>query len=310
MILFPVSSNAQCLSSANPVGGTDNLLVLEKGSFRVISFYKYAQGNQYFENDQRSDFDLIKKAYYNYLSANLGYGISNRFTAELEIGYFINKTQIYNIEPSYKLTGKGFSNFVIAAKYNLYSNNPKRIYLSSALGIKIPSTRIPQTDNNIELPVEVQPTIGSYGFVIYSSFVKENSGKGLRYFITNRIDISHPNKNDYKLGTAIFSSIYMSKHLMFSWIKGDWTAILQLRNEIRWPDRISEKQKESSGGTLFYIVPQINYAIKEIWYVSAMVDIPVYQYFIGTQLGAGFGITATVSRTIDFKNINKDKHDN
>ena len=55
---------AQCLSSVNPVGGTNNLLVLEKKSLRVITFYRYGQGTQYYEKNNHSDFNLISKAYY------------------------------------------------------------------------------------------------------------------------------------------------------------------------------------------------------------------------------------------------------
>jgi len=299
--IIPLYAVSQCLSSANPVGGTANLLVLEKKTFRTLLFHKYGQGTQYYENNNPSVFNLISKAYYNYLFAGFGYGLTNRFTIELETGYYLNKTQVYNLTPSYKLTGKGFSNVIISGKYNLFYNSQKRIYFSVSPGIKIPCSRKLKIYNNVELPIEVQPTVGAYGYVLNLSFVKENSGKGMRYFATNRIEISNPNKNEYKLGTAIFTSIYISKHLMFSWVKRDWTAILQIRNEIRIPDKITGIQKESSGSNLFFLVPQINHVINEKWYLSSMIDIPVYQYFKGTQLAAGIGITTSLSRVINTK---------
>ncbi len=291
-------AHGQCLSSVNPVGGTENLLALEKKSLRFITFYKYGQGTQYFEGHQHSDFDLIKKGYYNYLSAIIGYGIGRKLTLEIESGYYLNKTQVYDTEPEYKLTGKGFSNVVTSLKYSLYTNHMKRIYFSASLGAKIPCSRTPQSQNNVQLPVEVQPTIGSYGLVFNSSFVKENTAKGLRYFMTNRVQANLPNKDDYRLGTAIFNSLYISKHLMFNWLPGDWTTILQVRNEIRFRDEHSGKQRESTGGVLFFLVPQINFMIKENWNVSTMVDIPVYQYFHGTQLGSDAGFTISLSRTV------------
>ena len=301
LAFVPYYANTQCLSSANPVGGTENLLVLEKKTLRAIVFHKYGQGTQYYKNDQLSDFDLISKAYYNYLYTGFGYGLTNRLTIEIESGYYLNKVQIYNLTPSYKLTGQGFSNIILYGKYNVYYNHQKRIYYSVSPGIKIPCSRNYKTDNNVVLPIEIQPTVGAYGCVINSSFIKENSGKGMRYFLTNRVEMSYPNKNEYKLGTAIFTSIYISKHLMFSWVKGDWTGILQLRNEYRMPDKINGQEKASSGGYLFFIIPQINHVINEKWYISSMVDIPVYQYFKGTQLGAGIGITTIISRVINTK---------
>jgi hypothetical protein len=298
LFLFSVPQiQAQCLSSVNPVGGTNNLLVLEKNSLRIISFYKYGQGTQYYENNRHSDFDLISKAYYNYLSTIVGYGITNKFTLELETGYFFNKTQIYDLDPQYKLTGKGLSNFVFMGKHSLFSDPVNRIYMTGAAGIKIPSSKNPKLVNNVEIPVEVQPTIGAIGFVFNASFVKENSGSGMRYFLISRLETNTSNKNNYKLGNSFFNSFYISKHLMLPWLKGDWTTILQLRNEIRTYDTINDVKKESSGSTLFFLAPQINYVYKEEWYLSAMVDIPVYQNFKGTQLGAGTGITIILSKT-------------
>lgn len=297
LLLFSGEISSQCLSSVNPVGGTNNLLVLEKNSLRIISFYKYGQGTQYFENNQHSDFDLISKAYYNYLSTVFGYGVTNKFSLELETGYFFNKTQIYDLDPQYKLTGKGLSNIVLMGKHSLFADPVNRIYITGAAGVKIPFSRNPQLVNNVEIPVEVQPTIGVYGLVFNASFVKENSGSGMRYFLISRMETNGSNKNKYRLGNSFFNSIYISKHLMFPWLKGDWTTILQVRNEIRTFDKIDNIKKESSGSTLFFIAPQINYVHKEEWYLSAMLDIPIYQNFNGTQLGAGTGITFILSRT-------------
>lgn len=295
---LPVLLQAQCLSSVNPVGGTNNLLVLEKNSLRVISFYKYGQGTRYFEGNNPSDFDLISKAHYNYLSTSLGYGLTRKMTLELEAGYFFNKTQQYNLEPAYTLTGKGFSNAVVLAKHSLFSEPFRRIFITGAAGAKIPFSRELQWSRNVKLPVEVQPTLGGFGAVFSTSFVKENSATGMRYFFINRVEVNTPNKEEYRLGTSVYNSFYISSHLKYPWLKDNWTAILQFRNEIRGSDKIEGERKESSGSVLFFIVPQINFVFKDFWYLSGMVDIPVYQDFNGTQLGAGPGVTFIVSRTL------------
>lgn len=296
-LFYPRFSQAQCLSSVNPVGGTNNLLVLEKNSLRVISFYKYGQGNHYFEGSEHSDFNLINKAYYNYLSTIISYGLTHKFTLETELGHFFNKTQNYNLQPAYSLTGKGLSNAVLLAKHSIFTDPFRRIYITGAVGAKIPFSRRLQWSENVKLPVEVQPTIGAFGTVFSASFVKESSETGMRYFFTNRVEMNAPNKEDYRLGTSVYNSFYISKHLKQPWLKDNWTAILQLRNEIRAPDKIKEYKKESSGSTLFFIAPQLNFVLREEWYLSGMIDIPVYQHFKGTQLGAGTGFTFIVSKT-------------
>jgi hypothetical protein len=288
--------NAQCLSSVNPVGGSSNLLVLEKNSLRVIAFSRYNFGEQYFEGDKRSDFNLIKNANYNYAGSIIGYGLADKITIESEVGYFFNKTQNYNLDPAYSLIGSGFSTGVFSLKYALLKDNTRRFFISSSLGAKIPFSMHPISRDGVELPVEVQPTIGAFGTVLQLFMVKEEPVSGVRYFLTGRMEINSKNKQDYKLGTSVFTSLFFSKHLMFSWLKGDWTAILQLRNEIRSKDKTVNGWKESSGSTIFYLAPQINYTLKEKWNVSLMVDLPVYQYFNGIQLATKYGITLNLAR--------------
>lgn len=296
-ILQPVKLQGQCLSSVNPVGGSDNLLALEKNSLRVITFYKFGGGNQYFEGAGHSTFNLIDRAYYNYISTVFGYGISNKLTIELESGYFINKTQDYNVELGYSLKGYGFSNFAAIIRHSLYSDQTNRLFITGGLGAKVPPKRTLQMVNYVKLPVEVQPTLGSYGVVFTSSMVKENSFNGMRYFLTTRMETNFSNIEDYKSGNVLFTSAFISKHLMYKWIKGDWTAIFQLKNEIRGYDKIKNIRKISSGSILFFAVPQINYSWREKWNISALADIPLYQHFNGTQLGAGLGASLIISRT-------------
>ena len=137
-------SDSQCLSSVNPVGGSNNLLVLEPNSLRLITFYRYNYGDRYFEGSSQSDFNLIKNANYNYAGAIIGYGLAEKLTIETELGYFFNKTQNYNLEPSYSLVGRGFSNAVVSAKYSILKNNEKRFFISASLGPKIPFSTTPQ----------------------------------------------------------------------------------------------------------------------------------------------------------------------
>jgi len=292
--------HAQCLSSVNPVGGTESLLLMEKNTLRFISFYKHGGGHQYFSGDEHAEFNLIDRSKYNYIATNMGCGITRKITIETEMGYYLDKTQFYNVVPGYSLKGHGFSNLVLLGKVNLYTNHVKRKYLSLAAGPKIPFSREMKQDDNVELPIDLQPSAGSFGWVVSTSFVKESPAYGIRFFLTNRSEINGTNKKGYQPGNIFFTSFYFSKHLMFPWLKGDWTSILQIRNETRMQDRLNGNIKSSSGGTIFYLVPQVNYFAFEKWNLSAMVDIPLYQYFKGTQMGAGHSFTFVLARTFKF----------
>ncbi len=287
---------AQCLSSVNPVGGSNNLLVLEKNSLRTIAFFRYNYGNRYYEGTKPSEFDLIKSASYSYGGIVAAYGVTNSITLETELGYYFNKTQVYNMEPAYTLSGNGFSSAVVSARAGLVKDNARRFFISSSMGAKIPFATRPQSCDGVELPLDLQTTTGATGLVWQAFVVKEQPVSGTRWFLTERIEVNARNRNGYRQGSSAFTSFFYSKHLMFSWLKGDWTLIMQLRNELRGRDQTDDGWRESTGSTLVYLSPQINHFIKEQWNVSLVADIPVWQHFTGTQLAMKYGFSLNVSR--------------
>jgi hypothetical protein len=295
-----VSTGAQCLSSVNPVGGSGNLLVLEKNSLRTITFFRYNHGDRYYEGTRRSDFDLIDRAGYSYGGIVAGYGLTDRLTMEAEMGYYFSKSQVYNLDPQYRLTGRGLSSGVISARIGLLKDNSRRLFISSGAGVKIPFTTRPQSRDGVELPLDLQTTTGATGLVWQVFAVKEQPVSGTRWFLTERIEVNARNRQDYRQGTSAFTSLFYSKHLMFPWLKGDWTAIMQVRNEFRGRDRTADGLRESTGSTVFYLSPQINHFIREKWNLSITGDIPIWQSFTGTQLAMRYGFSLNLARDFSF----------
>ena len=307
MLIFPsLRSHAQCFSSANPVGGTTNLLVLDKKTLRTISFYRHAYSNKYFEGHSRSEFDQVKQANYNYMGWIFAYGFSQKFTLETEGGLFFNKSYHYNLDPVYILTGSGLNNMVISGKFRLVTDYQKRFFLTGSAGIKLPPSLDPQEKDGVVLPVDLQPSTNAFGSVLQAFLVKENSLSGMRYFLLSRFEMNLPGRNDYLPGKALISSVFVSKHLPEHWLPGDWTMVLQLRNEIRSRNSMNGIPEASTGGFLFLVSPQINYSIKEKWNLSVMADIPFYQYFNGTQLAYAYAFTVNFARDFNFYMLSQD----
>lgn len=287
--------HAQCLSAVNPVGGSSNLLVLEKNTLRVISFFRNHYGNRYFEGSKPSDYDVISHAGYNYAGVILAYGLTRSITLENEQGCFINKTQHYRGTSDF-LRGNGFASTVVSLRGSILKNDIDRFFISGSAGARIPYTRDKLVKNGTVLPIELQPSYGAFGTVLQLYVVKEYPVSGTRYFFTGRMETSLENRYDEKQGNAFYTSLFWSKHLMFPWLRGDWTSILQLRSEVRGKDLTPLGLKASSGSYLFFLSPQLNSYIKEKWNVSVTLDIPLYQYFHGTQLATTTGVSLTLSR--------------
>jgi len=306
--LIVIRSEAQCFASpGNPIAGSSNLGVLDKGITRAISFYQYSLLDKYMQGSSVIEYDVpsaISHANYNYTGISIGYGLTGKFTMELEAGYFINKTQIYKNPNFPKERGYGFSNLVLSGKYNIYRNWHKNIEFSVAAGAKIPSRTKPLTVDGVPLSIDVQPSTGNLGAVFQSFFVKEFDKQSARIILINRFETNFTeSQNGYMFGDAFTNSLFISKHLANRWteLTKDITIIAQLRHEFVKPYMLNGNiEDHRSGYNSLYISPQINYNLNMVWNFSLIYDIPLYQYYNGTQLAHSKAISFSISRDFGF----------
>ncbi len=294
LLFMPVAGMGQCFSSAgNPVGGSGNMGTLDKRTLSIVGFYRHSLSDRYFEGDRLSEMDIIKNANYNYLGALLAYGVTDKFTLETELGYFINKTKHYSIPEGYSLKGFGLSNASLSAKYQVFYNPEKKVEFSASAGIKFPFSTNSQVINNVRLPFDLQPSTSTLGAVFQTYLIKQHSYTGMRYFLYNRLEMNAYNRDGYRYGNTFTTSVFISRHLIRT---SNWpvsgTVIVQLRNEIRGRSYIHDMIEPSSGSFKFVVSPQLNLAFVEKWNLSFLVDIPVYQYYQNLQLAdkAGFAV--------------------
>jgi hypothetical protein len=300
-IFFQTEIFAQCCSPGNPVGGTSNIGILDKKTVRLITFYRSSFSQGYWQGDKKSDYNFVKSGQFNYAGITLGYGLLNKITIETELGYFINKTQHYNTQPTITATGFGLNNAVFTVKYNLIKKTEKPFEWTIGVGGKFPFTRKFQMADNVELPRDVQPSTNAFGIVAQSFLYKGFPEKKLRLFFINRYEMNFPDIKNYKYGNTLFNSFFISKQIGQS----NWTAIAQVRYEYRAKDITNANCNScftngttvgSSGGNLVFIAPQINYTIAKKWNISLLADVPVYHNYNGTQLGNKFALALYVSR--------------
>lgn len=295
---------SQCCSPGNPVGGTTNIGILDKKAFRLISFYRHSESSGYWQGNKKSDFNFVKSANFNYVGTVFAYGLLKKLTLETELGYYINKSQTYNIEPEFTNKGYGFNNGVFSVKYNLISKTEKLVEWTTGLGVKFPFKAQYQIVNNVELPRDVQPSTHAFGIVAQSFLYKGIPAKGLRLFLINRYDANYPDPQRFKFGNSIVSSFFVSKQIKQS----NWAVITQLRHEYRAKD-VRDANNNScagcfatgtyvnaSGGSLIFVAPQINYTLTKKWNISLLADVPVYRNYNGTQLGNKFAFALYLSR--------------
>jgi hypothetical protein len=309
MGLLTHHADAQCFASAgNPVGGSANLGVMDQNAMRLIAFHRYHFASRYFHGDELYEGSagrLYGSARYNYLGTLIAYGVAPKLTAELETGYYINKST-FNLSDELYENGYGLSNVLVSLKYALFQDHDKGFEVTGAAGVNLPYSREFLKVDGIQLSEDVQPSMAACGLVFQSYVIKQNSFKSIRYFWVNRFEKNFRNPKGIVYGSAFNTSLFFSRHFVFG--QGalkDWTLITQVRYQERWQNvnRETGATVAASGNRMVLFAPQINCSIKEKWNVSLMYEIPVYQYYHSIQLGADYALIINLAR--DFNLVRK-----
>jgi hypothetical protein len=284
LILSGIASGvrAQCCSPGNPVSGSEYVGIVPDNYLRTILYYRHSYSDVYYEGSERSDFQGTESGY-DYIGAVVSYGIARRLSAEVELGYYIDKYQDSEVLDEFRTYG--FNNAVVSAKYAvLKTDNDLEITLGA--GAKLPVTRKIFTDDyGVPYPQEIQPSTGAFGFVGQAFFFKSFLEKKWRMVVQGRFEVNGYNSEDYRFGNALYTSVFIGRDFARR-----WSATLQLRNEYRWEDWQGETRYLATGGDIFFVSPQLSYTFKPRITLSVMGDVPVYRNYNGIQLGPKYAI--------------------
>jgi len=279
-ILLVNNSFGQCCAQSSPMGGSSNQGVLEKGSVRASVFYTHSQS---IKQDSDANYYLILDANFNFIGTNIAYGITDKLTLETELGYFLNKTQNYDLQPIYTLEGYGLTNGVVSLKRMLIKDSKRNLEVTLGMGAKFPFNTEYQMVDGVQLPIDNQPSTCAYGIVpkilIFKKFVKQKVG----VFLIHKFDKNFKNKQGYEYGSGFITALFVSKSLDF--ISCSTFGVLQFRNAYRLPDiKVDGGIAETTGSNLIFIAPQVGHTFAEKYSVSVSYDYPLYQEYNTTKL--------------------------
>ena len=294
LIFSVVIVYSQCCSQGTPLAGTANAGVLSKNNLRINTFYRYSYADKYYNVNKPVEYNFLKSSSYNFAGTTIGYGLTSRLTTELEIGYFISKKQIINLDAEEKLSGSGFNNSVISFKYSLYYNKDKNVEITAGAGVKIPFETTPKFSENVMLPAELQPSTLAYGNVMHL-FIHKKLSNDFNLYLVNRNEINYKNNLNYKYGNSYIAALFITKNLY-----KDFNGIIQTRYEYKTKSESDGVKLTNTGGHIGFVSPQISFNPNVKWSFSAMADLPVFRHYQGIQLGNKYSLAFSVSRNFCF----------
>ncbi|HNW75020.1 MAG TPA: hypothetical protein PKN44_15425 [Bacteroidales bacterium] len=287
---------SQCCTLGDPFISDAEQPALQSKILTASLAYRYSHSGKYYSDDSRfTELPFQEIAYSNYTELQVGYGITNWLTVMTDLGYFFNKTLTTPGIDSYK--GYGLGDLGLYAKFNAFSSSRLKLTLSPTIGVKFPTGVFDQEVDNVQLPISVQPSAGSYCYLA-NLFVSKGFRKiALAGFASYEYSQLIQSENFYyKYGDQWIAALYFNYR---PWKRV--TIDLQVRNEYRSKsNRENEEIVEASGYEVVFFTPQLSYAFKHDWYVSAYADIPMYKYYNGIQMSFGYALSFRVTKKIDF----------
>lgn len=336
LLLIIVSFTAQAQGCCSGGGGSplaDGAAsgVLPAGQMEFLATYKHTGSNRFMSGD-RDTIPFFESLRSNYLFLKADYGVSDRFTFSVSVGYYLNRTITEFPDTSYangamlverhKVESKGFGDLILFPRYNVLRTKGSRpVELNLGLGLKIPigqsndssfigyayyinyQQNPPVLDSNQiwqTSPPTVQATTGSNDILFNLFFMQRYHRAKLRFLVNytymhkgwNQLGIKF---GDYSsLGLSLGTTVFKSLGILAQF-RGEYISPIRTHADI---DVLSlyNIDPESTGSWKLSFVPQLTYAFKrpEIQ-LFATADFPLYQYLHGTQIASRWDVTCGVA---------------
>lgn len=289
---------SQCCTSGCCAPGTANFGVLEKGDLLFFSFFKRNYSDKYYAGDRPSNFSYLINDYADYAGVNFSYGLTDKLTTQVSIGYFTAKVENFDVPliGQQQISAQGLADAEIFLKYNFFNSKNKVFGLTGSLGARVPTGPYKLITDNVQLPRDVQPGTGACSgiFILYAQ-IKPFQNKNFSFLINSRTDYNGSNPQGFRYGTTNTNSIGSVIP-----INTQFSLIVMIRNENKDCDQIHNTGMFSSGSYRFFGSPGISLNLKKELSFSLYGDLPVYQNYSGTQLAAKYAFSFSVSKIFEF----------
>lgn len=298
-LIFENQLFSQCCAAGNPVSGSGSS-ENEKNVLKVSSLYMHSFSDTYFEGTEASDFQY-KETFFDFSLFSLSYGLTKKLTLKSEIGYFYNKSE-YFVLSDYERYAYGLGDAAISGNYNLYFNEETLFSISSGFSLKIPVGVADQVYENVFLPIDLQPSSGSYRYTPNISIFKGFNESKFSISSDLSVEFAQAIKTErtekYKYGNLYLISLKgMYKLNKYSGLS------LQIREQIREQAYNKDVIVAATGGNVLFASPSISATFKDFNF-SATYNYPIYKDLNSKpglpQLSNKYSFTLNLAYNINF----------
>lgn len=289
------NSFAQCCSMGNPLAGLAKVDDTVARQLQLNVYFKHGYNDTYFrKNVKLINYGIYSESGYDFVGLAISYAVNGRFTLEHENGYYLRK-EIRYINPELDAlvkNGYGWSNGMLGFKYMLVALDNERVRVYGGAGIKYPYSRELFSIQNVDLPIELQPSTGAWGYMGQLLISKQINSTSI-LSLGHRSEFNLKNKFDYQYGSMHTSILSLdgklNRNVFYS---------AGVRSEYKVSDKTPTNAKlASEGSNLLILAPRIGYSLKG-FSIALFGDVPVYKYYFGEQLSIQYAVGLSVSKSL------------
>ena len=293
--------------SGSPISGGAASGVLLENQMEISTSYQYISSHLFKTNNNKDTISILNDTLSSdYLFFRTDYGLSEKLTMSVALGYFLDKS-IVNKNESYSISG--VSDLILFPRYNIFNwkRDNHRTEITVGLGLKFPIGG--HTDSSLLFsnpvlgdiyaynPPIAQLTNGSQDAMFYSFFYRTYPKKKFRVFANTMYIKKAFNSLGEKFGDYSSVSLFVGKSLPKNFgvtgqLKYERVGKIEAANGVNLINYNVEEH--STGLKKFLFVPQISYSDNGFTYF-ATADVPLYEDLNGSQFATQTQFTVGVS---------------
>ncbi|MDB2675217.1 hypothetical protein N9Y90_01625 [Flavobacteriales bacterium] len=293
--------------SGSPISGAAASGVLLENQMEISTSYQYISSHLFKTNNNKDTVSILSDTLRSdYLFFRTDYGLSEKLTMSVALGYFLDKS-VVNRNESYSISG--VSDLILFPRYNVFNFKKEnhRTELTLGLGLKLPIGS--HTDSSLLVsnpifgdiyaynPPIAQLTNGSQDAMFYAFIFRTYPKKKFSVFANSLFIKKAFNSLGEKFGDYSSMSVFFSKSLpknfgLTAQLKYEHVGEIEAAHGV---DLVNYNvELESTGLSKMLFVPQLSYSKNGFTYF-ATADLPLYEDLNGSQFSTQYQVTVGLS---------------
>lgn len=293
--------------SGSPISGAAASGVLLENQMEISTSYQFISSHLFKTNNNKDTVSILSDTLRSdYLFFRTDYGLSEKLTMSVALGYFLDKS-VVNRNESYSVSG--VSDLILFPRYNVFNFKKEnhRTELTLGLGLKLPIGS--HTDSSLLVsnpifgdiyaynPPIAQLTNGSQDAMFYAFIFRTYPKKKFSVFANSLFIKKAFNSLGEKFGDYSSMSVFFSKSLpknfgLTAQLKYEHVGEIEAAHGV---DLVNYNvELESTGLSKMLFVPQLSYSKNGFTYF-ATADLPLYEDLNGSQFSTQYQVTLGLS---------------